>query len=187
MLKNIKIVDKTEINNRFIQAINSLLQDKGLTKSSIASSLDIKPAKFSEILNNRMNAGTDTIAKLCALYSFNTSWLLLGEGPMLIPGVLKGRSKPAVAIPKLPDFPMTSEGVCEMFLSIMENKDYRYKEQAEEVGMLKGEINYLKRQISEAGELKEEIGRLKEQIRQMQHRLKKDVSDAPISGTANVG
>lgn len=74
-----------------------------------------------------------------------------------------------------------------MFLSIMENKDYRYKEQAEEVGMLKGEINYLKRQISEAGELKEEIGRLKEQIRQMQHRLKKDVSDAPISGTANVG
>ncbi len=180
-------MDKTEINNRFIQAINSLLQDKGLTKSSIASSLDIKPAKFSEILNNRMNAGTDTIAKLCALYSFNTSWLLLGEGPMLIPGVLKGRSKPAVAIPKLPDFPMTSEGVCEMFLSIMENKDYRYKEQAEEVGMLKGEINYLKRQISEAGELKEEIGRLKEQIRQLTIEKEKHVSDAPISSTANVG
>ena len=59
-------MDKSEINSRFIQAINSLLKDKGLTKSNIASSLGIKPAKFSEILNNRMNAGTDTIAKLCA-------------------------------------------------------------------------------------------------------------------------
>lgn len=32
-----------------------------------------------------------------------------------------------------------------------------------------------------------EIGRLQEQIRQMQHRLEKDASDAPISGTANAG
>lgn len=32
-----------------------------------------------------------------------------------------------------------------------------------------------------------EIGRLQEQIRQMRHRLEKDASDAPISGTANVG
>lgn len=180
-------MDKSEINSRFIQAINSLLKDKGLTKSNIASSLGIKPAKFSEILNNRMNAGTDTIAKLCALYSFNTSWLLLGEGPMLKPGIINGRSKPAIAIPHLPDFPMSSEGVCEMFLSIMENKDYRYKEQAEEVGMLKGEIKHLKHQIIENGELKEEIGRLKEQIRQMTVEKGKHVSDADTSNIASAG
>lgn len=180
-------MDKLEINSRFIQAINSLLEDKGLTKSNIASSLGIKPAKFSEILNNRMNAGTDTIAKLCALYSFNTSWLLLGEGPMLKSGIINGRSKPATAIPQLPDFPMSSEGVCEMFLSIMENKDYRYKEQAEEVGMLKGEIKQLKQQIIENGELKEEIGRLKEQIRQMTIEKEKHVSDADTSNIASAG
>lgn len=180
-------MDKAEINDRFIQAVNSLLQDKGLTKSSIASSLGVKPAKFSEILNNRMNAGSDTIAKLCALYSINTSWLLLGEGSMLKSGIIKGRSKPAIAIPQLPDFPMTSEGVCEMFLSIMENKDYRYKEQAEEVGMLKGEIKHLKQQLTETEELKEEIGRLKEQIRQMTIEKEKHVSDADTSNIASAG
>ena len=74
---------KSEINQRFIEAIESLLQDKGLTKSAIAQSLGIKPAKFSEILNSRMNVGTDTLALLGELYSFNANWLLLGEGEML--------------------------------------------------------------------------------------------------------
>ncbi len=74
-----------------------------------------------------------------------------------------------------------------MFLSIMENKDYRYKEQAEEVGMLKGEIKHLKQQIIENGELKEEIGRLKEQIRQMTIEKEKHVSDADTSNIASAG
>lgn len=139
-------MDKADINKRFIQAINSLLQDKGLTKTSIAQSLGIKPAKFSEILNNRMNVGTDTLALLCDLYSFNANWLLLGEGGMLNPGQLKGRSKPAIAIPKLPDFPMTSEGVCEMFITILRDKDLRFQEQAEEIGRLKERIAQLERE-----------------------------------------
>lgn len=142
-------MDKSEINRRFIEAINSLLQDKGLTKSGIAQSLGIKPAKFSEILNNRMNVGTDTLALLCDLYSFNANWLLLGEGGMLKPGQLKGRTKPAIAVPKLPDFPMTSEGVCEMFMAMMREKDLRFQEQAEEIGRLKERIAQLEREKNE--------------------------------------
>lgn len=98
-------MDKTEINKRFIAAIESLLQDKGLTKTKIAQSLGIKPAKFSEILNNRMNVGIDTIAELCEQYSYSASWILNGQGGMLIPGVLKGRSKPSVAIEMLSEPP----------------------------------------------------------------------------------
>lgn len=139
-------MEKSEINQRFIKAIESLLQDKGLTKSAIAQSLGIKPAKFSEILNNRMNVGTDTLALLCELYSFNANWLLLGEGGMLIHGQIKGRSKPAIAIPKLQDFPMTSEGVCEMFMAILRDKDTRFQEQAEEIGRLKERIAQLERE-----------------------------------------
>ena len=89
---------KTDINKRFVAAINSLLQDSGLTKAKVAESLGVKPAKFSEILNNRMNAGVDVIAKLCEQYSFSESWILNGKGYMLIPGELKGRSKPAIAV-----------------------------------------------------------------------------------------
>ena len=156
-------MDKTEINKRFIHAIELLLQDKGLTKSKIAESLGIKPAKFSEILNNRMNAGVDLIALLCEKYSYSASWILNGQGPVLQPGEIKGRSKRCIAIPKLPEFPLTSDGVCEMFLTIMRDKDLRYKEQAEE------------------------IGRLKERIAQLEREKGKNASTAQTSNIANVG
>lgn len=143
---------KTEINNRFIEAINNLIDSAGLTKTSIAQSLGIKPAKFSEILNNRMNVGTDTLALLCETYSINASWLLLGEGEMLLEGELKGRNKPSIAIPKLPDFPMTSEGVCEMFMAILRDKDTRFQQQAEEIGRLKERIAQLEREKNDSSE-----------------------------------
>lgn len=141
---------KTDINMRFVKAIESLLQDKGLTKTGIAQSLGIKPSKFSEILNFRMNVGTETIALLCDLYSFNPTWILLGEGSMLTVGTLKGHSKPAIAIPKLPDIPLDSNGVCEMFLTIMQDKDLRAKEQIEEITLLKEQLRNSK--IKENGD-----------------------------------
>lgn len=140
-------MDKNDINLRFKAAIDSLLQDKGLSKSGIAQSLGIKPAKFSEILNGRMNVGVDTIALLCDLYSFNPSWILLGKGTMLEEGVLKGRSKPAIAIPKLPKLPLTSEGLCEMFLTILRDRDEVFKMQAEEIGRLKARIETLEQMV----------------------------------------
>lgn len=138
-------MDKADINRRFITAIESLLKDKGLTKTKVAESLGIKPAKFSEILNNRMNAGVDAIADLCELYSFSAEWILTGQGSMLKIGPLKGRSNPAIAIAPLPDFPMNSEGVCKMFIEIMRDKDMRFSEQAEEIGRLKAKIEELER------------------------------------------
>lgn len=138
-------MDKADINRRFIAAIESLLNDKGLTKTKIAESLGIKPAKFSEILNNRMNAGVDAIADLCDLYSFSAEWILTGQGPMLKIGPLKGRSKPGTAVPHLPEFPLSSDGVCQMFIEIMRDKDMRFSEQAEEIGRLKAKIEELER------------------------------------------
>ena len=110
-----------------------------------------------------MNVGTDTLALVCELYSFNPSWLLLGEGSMLIPGPIKGRSKPAISVEKLPDFPLDSEGVCKFFIQIMRDKDLRFAEQAEEIGKLKARIEELER-----------------------HRGA-DASDAGISGVAHAG
>ena len=142
-------MEKTDINGRFITAINHLIESRKLSKTSIAQSLGIKPAKFSEILNERMNVGTDTLALLCKNYSINASWLLLGEGAMLLPGELNGCNKPSIAIPQLPEFPMTSEGVCEMFLTILRDRDARFQEQADEIGRLKERIAQLEREKNE--------------------------------------
>ena len=112
---------------------------------------------------NRMNAGVDAIADLCELYSFSAEWILTGQGSMLKIGPLKGRSKPAIAIASLPDFPMNSEGVCKMFIEIMRDKDMRFSEQAEEIGRLKAKIEELERNRGV------------------------DVGDAKNSGIANAG
>ena len=112
------MVTKADINMRFVKAIESLLQDKGLTKTGVAQSLGIKPAKFSEILNFRMNVGTETIAL---------------------------------------------NGVCEMFLTLMQDKDLR------------------------ANELAEEIGQLKAQVRQLTIEKERLAASAQSSNTANVG
>lgn len=76
-------MEKSSINIRFIETINTLLQrNKKLTKGEIASSLSIKPAKFSEILNERMNVGVELIALLAIKYKVSSNWLLTGEGEM---------------------------------------------------------------------------------------------------------
>jgi len=73
---------KSEINRRFIDAVDVILRDNNVSKSAIAGQLGITPQKFSEILGERMNAGTDMMAKLCSNYEISADWLLTGEGDM---------------------------------------------------------------------------------------------------------
>lgn len=76
-------MEKEQINSRTIGAINTLLEnDSTLTKTALATSLNVKPAKFSEILNGRMMAGADMMALLCSEYDISASYLLTGEGNM---------------------------------------------------------------------------------------------------------
>ena len=80
-------MEKERINSRTIGAINTLLeQDSALTKTALATSLNVKPAKFSEILNGRMMAGADMMALLCSEYNISASYLLTGEGTMFKDG-----------------------------------------------------------------------------------------------------
>lgn len=74
-------MDKSQINSRTIEVINTLLNKiPELTKTALADTLKVKPAKFSEILNGRMNAGTDLMALLCSKYSVSPEYILMGEG-----------------------------------------------------------------------------------------------------------
>lgn len=146
-------MDKESINERFIMAIGSLLQDKGLTKAGIAASLGVKPAKFSEILNSRMMAGTDMIAALCEKYSFSATWVLTGEGPMLVPGVIKGRSKPTIAVGGLPGKRPTKNELKHKLLQSVQSKDMQPAQNPQEgiplipfsamAGALSGELTAL--------------------------------------------
>lgn len=73
-------ITKESINERFIEAVNSLLEkDKSLTKKNIAEVLDISSSRFSEILNSRMNAGPDILANFSTNFDISLNWILTGN------------------------------------------------------------------------------------------------------------
>lgn len=74
---------KEDINNRTLKAIIWLINSgKVPSRTALASELNIKPSKFSEILNERMKAGTDIMSILCEKYEISSRWLLTGRGSM---------------------------------------------------------------------------------------------------------
>ena len=88
---------KEEINIRFVDVVNYLLNsDTIASKADLATVLVIKPSKLSEILNFRMNIGTDLAAILCHTYNINSNWLLTGEGNMLSSESEKEEKLPSV-------------------------------------------------------------------------------------------
>lgn len=76
-------MDKALINKRVLEAINYIITHFKITKTALADVFDVKPAKFSEILKERMNAGVEIMAILCNTYNISAEWLLTGEGSML--------------------------------------------------------------------------------------------------------
>ena len=74
---------KDVINERFIFLINHIISEQmDSNKSNIAQKLGLKANTFSEILNNRMNVGTDIISTLCEVYNASPDWILTGRGDM---------------------------------------------------------------------------------------------------------
>lgn len=76
-------MSKHAINQRFISSVNLVISEqKEQNKGTIAVKLNIKKAKFSEILNERMNVGIEEILIFCEAFDFNIEWLLTGKGEM---------------------------------------------------------------------------------------------------------
>lgn len=76
-----EILSKKEINKRFRMAVTAIMVNNLISsKTGLAESLGVKPAKFSEILNGRMNVGVDMIARMCDFYEVSPDWLLLSRG-----------------------------------------------------------------------------------------------------------
>ncbi len=167
-----RILSKEEINSRFIRAVNAIIAHKLMpNKAALAESLGVKPAKFSEILNGRMNAGVDMLAIMCDFYKVSPDWLLMSRGDNIFRDSAKLpkiwvddedlKSIPpeenAKAVQSVPD------NTSPILIELMREKDDIIRKQAEE------------------------IGQLRERIAQVQREKGKSVSDAQNSDIANVG
>jgi transcriptional regulator with XRE-family HTH domain len=88
-----KVLTKDEINYRFIESVNAVIGRESISKTSLAESLNVKPAKFSEILNGRMRAGADMIAILCDYYGVSPDYILMSRG-----GIFRGNKLEPIII-----------------------------------------------------------------------------------------
>lgn len=149
------MLTKEEINGRFHVAVNAILQKKLMpSKASLAESLGVKPAKFSEILNDRMKAGTDMLAIMCDYYQISPDWLLMSRGKH----IFRETALPDywidddALIKELPPEKNDSETVApqtkhaiEPLMDLIHEKDKTIREQAEEIGRLKARVEFLER------------------------------------------
>ena len=92
-------MEKEPINTRFLEVVAYLLDNGSVkNKSDMADLLGIKPSKFSEILNQRMNVGTDLIGTICSKFStISSEWLLTGKGDMIKPNVQHNTHTPMLS------------------------------------------------------------------------------------------
>lgn len=145
-----KLLSKDEINKRFVRAVYAILShDLVASKTDLAESLGVKPAKFSEILNGRMRAGTDMLAILCDFYKVSPDWLLMSRGNNIFRDSLDMpkywvddddlKKIYPTEIKKDTDNSKDAS-YAETFLSLIREKDNIIREQAEVIGCLKERI-----------------------------------------------
>ena len=92
---------KIAVNKRVLECLFFL--QKREKQSEICRKLAVKPAKFSEIMNERMAAGLDIIQNLCIQYDVSPDWLLLGRGEMLRATAEKPAANPPLTAENQPD------------------------------------------------------------------------------------
>lgn len=154
-----KLLSKDEINSRFVRAVYAIIGKQLVSsKTALAESLGVKPAKFSEILNGRMKAGTDMLAILCDFYKVSPDWLLMSRGSNIF--------RENADMPKywVDDDDLTSiypsesksekkevdnSTTLEPLMALIREKDNIIREQAEEIGRLKERIAQLEREKNE--------------------------------------
>lgn len=96
---------RESINTRALDAIAYLLSNGELhTKTSIAQDLGISQSKLSEILGERMKAGTEILAGLSSEYNISSQWLLTGEGDMIDSEILETTKDEEIILPSTEEF-----------------------------------------------------------------------------------
>lgn len=183
-----EILTKQYINDRFIEAAHLVLNQKLVTdKATLAEALKCKPSKFSEILNYRMKAGIDMVARICEIFEISPDWVLLSRG-----GYFRTSQAPSIFISQGP-------GTLEYSLQMQAHEDYKKKEIVENqqetstlqvdtlLMLIKDKEQTIKDKDRTIREQAEEIGRLKLLNAQLEREKGSDASVAESSKSARVG
>lgn len=74
-----------EHNERYLEAMNYIMDSRNMTVGSYAKSLDVVSTLISHIRGGNQNASIDVVAKTCMVYpEINANYILTGNGSMLV-------------------------------------------------------------------------------------------------------
>lgn len=74
-----------EHNQRYLEAMNYIMESRGLTLESFAKSIDVGRTVLSQVKGGKQNASIDVVSKTCIEYpEVNANYILTGSGSMLI-------------------------------------------------------------------------------------------------------
>ena len=105
-------MEKEAIHVRFVEAVNYLLNNNLVSsKGDFAEKMKISSTKLSEILNSRMKAGTELLARMCQEFKISSIWLLTGEGSMLRSAENDQNEKKIDSVPKVETAQNPTEGI----------------------------------------------------------------------------
>ena len=136
-------------------AVNAVIRHNLVpNKSALAESLGVKQAKFSEILNGRMKAGTDMLAIMCDFYKVSAEWLLMSRGNNIfrenpnLPKYWVDDDDLTSIYPSESSMPQKTSSLSgdDPFLALIREKDDIIRSQAEEIGRLKERVEQLERE-----------------------------------------
>lgn len=74
-----------EHNQRYLEAMNYIMESRGMTMESFAKSLEITRTILSQVKGGKQNASIDVVSKTVSVYpELNADYIITGRGSMFI-------------------------------------------------------------------------------------------------------
>lgn len=142
-----------DISSRFIEALNELLK-RGILqdKKSFATSVGSSTSMITELSKGRSNVGVSLLQGIVMHYGISADWLLTGQGNMLKsdaahPPQYTGTQEMLVSDEPVQYNTGHQETMVDKLLGIIDKKDNIIREQAEDIGHLRSELEQLKQRL----------------------------------------
>lgn len=72
-------------NQRYLEAMNYIMESRGMTMESFAKSLEITRTILSQVKGGKQNASIDVVSKTVSVYpELNADYIITGRGSMFI-------------------------------------------------------------------------------------------------------
>lgn len=124
------------------EELRNYFKEKEITQREISQAMGVTPAYVNSIFTGKRSVGKKNAEKLEQLYGISATWLLTGEGPMLLSDVDIHGDHNAVA-GRDASVSVTDAGIIEKFLAEIAEQRKLTEAQQRLMGAIQGQVDRL--------------------------------------------